>query len=864
MAQSFVVLKFGGTSVSSRQRWQNIATIVEQRLAQGLRPIVVCSAMSQASNLLTTLLSLAPLGEHKVTLEKFTDRYHQLGNDLGVAVDVLADDEQKLGRLLEGISLLGEVTPRVQAQVMAFGELMLTRLGQAFLQNLKIDVALHDARQWLQCEHDANANETTRYLSARCASEYDEVLVQKCRAEESAVLLTQGFIASNANSETVLLGRGGSDVSASYIAAKIGATQCEIWTDVPGIYTANPQQIPSARCLRVLDYEEAQEIASMGAKVLHPNAIEPCRRADIPLHIKYTSNPEHAGTIVSRNSDESGIQIKTILTKNSVSLISIETVKMWQQVGFLADVFSCFKEQGLSIDLVSTSEASVTVSLDRSIAEKDPKMIDRVIAELNQFAKAKLIGPCASVSLVGRNIRAILHQLGGVFEVFEAHNVYLLSQAANDLNLTFVVDEDQAQRLAKKLHSILVDKNPRSHYLSKSWQEEFGQFIPREMPWWQNKRESLLELAKSSGPAYVYDRESLLKSADKLLSQKSIDRIFYAMKANSNKEILSEFHQKGLCFECVSIEEITLILTLFKEIDRKRILFTPNFAAREEYQQAFELGVNVTIDNLYVLQHWPNVFANQSLLIRIDPGHGAGHHKFVVTGGNASKFGIPISELNIVREITEKNNITVCGLHIHSGSGILNHDNWRQTAEILTGLLQQFPSVRVLNLGGGLGVVERPGQQPLDLNAFNESLKSIKEAHKDLQLWIEPGRFLVAEAGVLLAKVTQLKTKGDTNFIGIETGMNSLIRPALYGAYHEIVNLTRLNEPKKIMANIVGPICESGDTLGYSHLLPETKEGDVFLIATAGAYGYVMSSRYNQREPAREILHAFDAQPEYC
>ncbi len=166
--------------------------------------------------------------------------------------------------------------------------------------------------------------------------------------------------------------------------------------------------------------------------------------------------------------------------------------------------------------------------------------------------------------------------------------------------------------------------------------------------------------------------------------------------------------------------------------------------------------------------------------------------------------------------------------------------------------MEQFPDAKTINLGGGLGIVERPGQQPLDLTTLNESLLSIKAAYPELRIWMEPGRFLVARAGVIVARVTQIKQKGDTHFVGIETGMNSLIRPSLYGAYHEIVNLSKLGQPKTMMVNVVGPICESGDTLGYSRLLPDTVEGDVLLIANTGAYGYCMSSNYNMRQPAAE------------
>ena len=307
-------------------------------------------------------------------------------------------------------------------------------------------------------------------------------------------------------------------------------------------------------------------------------------------------------------------------------------------------------------------------------------------------------------------------------------------------------------------------------------------------------------------------------------------------------------------FECVSIQELDRILGLFPNIDRKRILFTPNFAPKAEYEYALNIGCHITIDSLYPLEHWPHLLKNRDVIVRIDPGTGAGHHKHVSTAGNESKFGITQDDLAQVVALTKKNHIHVVGLHAHSGSGILTPELWQQTASMLASLTEYFPEVKYINLGGGLGIVEKPGQQPLDFANLDALLMAVKSRYPHLELWLEPGRFFVAESGVILAKVTQCKEKGKVKFIGIETGMNSLIRPSLYGAYHEIVNLSRLYEEKAGFSHIVGPICESGDTLGYDRLLPVTEEGDVLLIANAGAYGRCMSSHYNLRPPAEEIV----------
>ena len=282
------------------------------------------------------------------------------------------------------------------------------------------------------------------------------------------------------------------------------------------------------------------------------------------------------------------------------------------------------------------------------------------------------------------------------------------------------------------------------------------------------------------------------------------------------------------------------------------MLFTPNFAPIEEYQLALKAGHHVTIDNPSLLFDYPEVFAGQEVILRLDPGHGSGHHRYVRTAGEQSKFGIPMDDVEPVAQWCREHNIHVSGLHAHSGSGILDHNNWSRIAEYLGDCLRHFPEAGIINIGGGLGIRENPGDVGLDLIALNEALLLFKQRHPGITLWMEPGRFLVAHCGVLLARVTQTKWKGHQGYIGIETGMNSLIRPALYGAWHNIVNLSQLDQPTEYTANIVGPMCETGDVLGVDRKMPKTSVGDVLLIANTGAYGAVMASRYNLREPASE------------
>jgi diaminopimelate decarboxylase/aspartate kinase len=351
-----------------------------------------------------------------------------------------------------------------------------------------------------------------------------------------------------------------------------------------------------------------------------------------------------------------------------------------------------------------------------------------------------------------------------------------------------------------------------------------------------------------------YDRESIQRAVAALRDLKAVDSVFYAMKANPNRDILRLVYDGGLNFECVSPGEIARVLELFPAIDRKRILFTPNFAPRGEYEQGFAQDVWVTLDNLFPLKHWAKSFKGKEIFVRIDTGQGRGHHEHVRTAGVHSKFGIPLFEIDELVESAQRAGARVVGLHAHTGSGVLTPSAWLDTGRQLLKLLERLPEVRYLDVGGGLGVPEKAGQPGMDLKALDAALAEIKQGCAGRSLFLEPGRFVVAQAGVIVARVTQTKGKGDVQYVGIGTGMNSLIRPALYGAYHEIVNLTRLGKPATELVTVVGPICETGDRLGSDRQLPPTKENDVLLIANAGAYGYAMSSHYNLREPAAELL----------
>ena len=854
---AWVVMKFGGTSVASVDRWTTIRDQATARLKAGERPVVVCSAISGVSDAIEAILRGCASGHPEEALTALRATHQALADALGVNLDEeIGVDLQEIEDQVRGASLIREVTPRLHARLMAMGERMSTRLGAAFLRRSGVAVSWLDARDHLRAIDVPNMPQARAMLSAECDFGPDPVL-QTAFADCDGVIITQGFIARNTAGETVLLGRGGSDTSAAYFAAKLQAKRCEIWTDVPGMFTADPRQVPTARVLRTLDYNEAQEIATMGAKVLHPRAIPPCRAGEIPIAIRCTPKPELEGTIISTGGAGDGAGVKAISARRGVILVSMETVGMWQTVGFLADAFAVFKSAGLSIDLVSTSETNVTVSLDPSANTTDPETMGRLLEGLAPLCDARIIGNGASISLVGRRIRSLLPQLGSVLGLFQEQRIHLLSQAASDLNLTFVVDEDQADRLVSKLHARLFSSRSEDALFGPSWETLFdkaGQPGLRMLEWWAQRRDTLLALAQEESPLFVVDPLEVDRAAGRLLAMDALDRRFYAIKANAHEGILRRLHASGFGFECVSPGEIDHIRSLFPDLPTSRLLYTPNFAPREDYVHGLASGAMVTIDNAHPLTHWPELFKGRDILLRIDPGRGRGHHAHVRTAGRQSKFGIAPDELDAVLAAVEQAGAHVTALHAHAGSGILSTDAWRDTADFLVRVATQIGTVQALDLGGGLGIAEKPEQSPLDLEAVNQSLADFKTKHPDLELWMEPGRFLVAHAGALLARVTQIKTKGDVTYVGVDAGMNSLIRPALYGAYHPIINLSRLGERRTLRAHVVGPICETGDVLGHARQLPLCEEGDVLLIGNTGAYGRVMSSSYNRRSPANEVI----------
>ena len=848
------VLRLAPEALAEAGCWPAVAAAAAEAVAAGERCLVVCAPLPGLDA--ETLLAAVVAGDHMSALGTVTGSLEELGVAAGeLPTEGTAAVLGELGRLLAGVHLLGEAGPRVRARIGAIGAVLPVPLFAAWLRRHGVDAAAIDPREILAGGEWGEPTDRD-LLAADCAEQATPELLARL-AEAPPVVVVAGGVGRGAAGDPVLL-EGGADRAAACLAAQLSASRYEAWGEPPGLFTADPRRVPGARLLRSLSYEEAVELLTSAPLGLHPRAVGPLRRAGIPLRFRSCAHPGLQGTEVHAAGGGAEPRVKAVTFRGGVMLLSLETAGMWQRVGFLSEVFAVVARHGLSVDLVSTAEADVTVSFDPSPAPPTPERLAALVEDLRPLGRARVIGPCAAVTLVGRQIRSTLHRLGPLLEVFEERPVHLLTQAATDLNLTFVVDEAQAERLVRELHDLLLRRRSEDELLGPTAEElRRGETAPRAVTpetWWRRKRAALLEVAERSSPAFVYDAEELAAAASRLLALPALDRVLYAVKANPNPDVMRVLRAGGVGFETVSPGELEHVLSLFPDLPPGEVLFTPNFAPRREYEDAFARGVRVTVDNLWPLRQWPETFAGREVFLRLDPGHGRGHHKHVRTAGQHSKFGIPLAEAEEAALAAAAIGARVVGLHAHTGSGILEPDAWREVAGRLLSAAELFPDATVLDLGGGLGVGELPGERGLDVARLGELLAEVKEGFPRYGLWLEPGRWLVARAGVLLARVTQLKGKGGSRFVGVETGMNSLIRPALYGAWHEIVNLTRLDEPAVETADVVGPICETGDVLGHERRLPPCAEGDVLLVANAGAYGRAMSSRYNLREPAAEHL----------
>ncbi|HUP03575.1 MAG TPA: lysine-sensitive aspartokinase 3 [Bryobacteraceae bacterium] len=447
-----IVMKFGGTSVESAAAIERVARIVKAR--ESRRPVVVVSAMGKTTNKLLAIAAAAIAGkreEYIAQLHDLRDFHSREARQVaGLAeraeLDRFLDEHfQELTELVKGLAVLGELTPRSIDAISAYGERLSSYIVTLGFRHFGLPAEHVDSREVMITDNRhtqaaPNFLETNKRLAAAIPP-----------LSERGVVVMGGFIGATEEGVTSTLGRGGSDYTASIVGAGIGAEEIQIWTDVDGMLTCDPTILPGGHRVRSISFAEAAELAYFGAKVLHPATVVPAMEKNIPVLILNSRRPEVDGTRIVAETVPCGNSVKSIACKRKITLVNIHSTRMLMAHGFLRRIFEVFDRFETAVDMVSTSEVSVSLTIDNT------KNLDAILKELRTFAEAEPEHGQAIVCLVGENIRYTPGVARRVFDALDGINVRMISQGASLLNLSVVIDDAALRRAVEKLHEAFFE-----------------------------------------------------------------------------------------------------------------------------------------------------------------------------------------------------------------------------------------------------------------------------------------------------------------------------------------------------------------------------------------------------------------------
>ena len=429
-----IVMKFGGSSVESATAIARVATIVQSRVHR--HPVVVVSAMGKTTNRLLAMAEEAVNGSRTRALGLCEElkQYHLTEGGAHPAID---EHFAELTELLRGLSILGELTPRSVDAISSFGERLSSLLVTASFERLGLKAIHADSRDYV----------VTDGRHTQAAPLYGPTNHRLKNLPRGAVVVMGGFIGATEQGVTTTLGRGGSDFSASIIGAGIDAEEIQIWTDVDGMLTCDPRISPGGHRVKLISFAEAAELAYFGAKVLHPSTVVPAVEKNIPVLILNSRRPEVEGTRITGESVSCANVVKSIACKTGITVVSVQSTRMLMAHGFLRRIFEVFDKHQTSVDMVTTSEVSVSLTID------NPANLAAIRTDLEQFAEVEVSEGLAIVSLVGDNIRSAPGVAHGVFKALNGTNVRMISQGASKRNISLVVEESSLRTAVESLHS---------------------------------------------------------------------------------------------------------------------------------------------------------------------------------------------------------------------------------------------------------------------------------------------------------------------------------------------------------------------------------------------------------------------------
>jgi len=811
-----LVIKLGGTS-QTKEGYSNL--LEEIRKNNTNKIIVVVSAVKNVTNLAIELIKT----KNKSLLENIISSNKKLCDNLNISYDCITDIVKNLNMLFDKECFSNQDA----IDIISSGETFTANILNSFLQKNNLTSFYLDSTEVIHSNMNNNNNIYNKGQFEVNNFRLSNLLVN------NDVIVVPGFRASTPSKNVCLMGRGGSDTTGSIIAASLKAKKYMIWTDVNGIFSGDPNIVKHVNIIPTISYNAAQEISAMGAKVIHPYCIKPCMEANIPIYIRNTYDLNSKNTVIENCLGGSEKSIYSITNQSKISVFKIKSLNMWNNYGFVYHIFSKFKDFNVDVNIINTSQFDITTTTD----DLDENKLYKLKQELEKDYIVELFNNCNCVSLVGENIRKY-DKINKIINALKDFDIKLTSYSSNDMSISFVVENDIHKEIINQIHMIAFP----FHYFEK------------KNCWW-NK---LLQLKPPEKCKYFYSLDIVSEKINILKSLKSINRVYYAMKANNSKEIIYHMIKNNIGLETVSLEEIMLVVNVCKNnninFNKVNILYTPNFASIEDYIQVYNISdnnINIIVDNIDMIVTYKDFFANKKIGLRLDLDYGFGHCNKVITQGVESKFGMTCNDIIENINIFTENNISINGLHSHMGSGITDFKHWINNFKLIMNVYKNIPftcnKVEWFDIGGGFGIGDA-----IDFKSFDRMLSVIKKNY-EIEIYIEPGRFLVAEAGVILGKITQIKYKNKTKFIGTNVGMTDIIRPALYSAIHPIY--FNDNNKNKELVTVVGPICESGDVLVRNLLVDNNlKIGDPMVVENTGAYGFVMASNYNNRELPEEVL----------
>jgi len=445
-------MKFGGTSVEDPAAIGRTAAIVEGRVAQGKRPIVVVSAMACVTDQLLRAASCAAQGDRTGALaisSRLRSRHRDTAaalvkntEDCAALVTLIDNKFDSLDEVLRGLAAILELTPRISDLIVSYGERISSVIVAAAFRERGIEAAHVDAREVVVTDSEFQKAAPIDSLIEQRAHEHLIPLVGRCK-----VPVLGGFIASNEAGLTTTLGRGGSDYTGALVGGAVNADAIEIWTDVDGIMTADPRVCPDALRVKIISFEEAAELAYFGAKVLHPSTILPAVKKNIPVLVLNSRNAGNEGTRIISIAPHCKSPFKSIAVKKKLSIIDVVASRMLMTHGYLRQIFEVFDRHKCAVDMVSTSEVSVSLTVDSNSS------LPEISAELGKLADVKYEGKKALICLVGEDIRGQSGIAAQVFNAIKHINVRMISQGASEINMSFMIDEDDADEAVRSLHA---------------------------------------------------------------------------------------------------------------------------------------------------------------------------------------------------------------------------------------------------------------------------------------------------------------------------------------------------------------------------------------------------------------------------